>query len=62
LHQDVAALVERAQVAHQDPIETFFQVKALALKACGQEADISEAREQYGKRKVLPHLSESWFC
>ena len=62
LHQDVADLVARAQVARQDPLATFFQVKKLALQACGQQFDAPGALEQYGQRKVLPHLSESWFC
>jgi radical SAM superfamily enzyme YgiQ (UPF0313 family) len=62
LHQEVAALVESAQVARQDPVATFFQIKALALKACGQESPSDEAIERYGQRKVLPHLTESWFC
>lgn len=62
LHQEVAALVTQAQVAQQDPLVTFFQVKALALQACGQEANAASEFEQYGKRKILPHLSESWFC
>jgi radical SAM superfamily enzyme YgiQ (UPF0313 family) len=62
LHREIAELVERAQVARQDPLETFFQIKALALQTCGQEVDVSSEVEQYGKHKVLPHLSESWFC
>lgn len=62
LHQEVATLVEQAQVAHQEPVVTFFQLKALALQACGQQANAARDIEQYGQRKVLPHLSESWFC
>jgi hypothetical protein len=62
LHQEVAALVEQAQVARQDPVTTFFQIKSLALTACGQEVCACDEHEQYGTRKVLPHLSESWFC
>ena len=62
LHREVAELVEQAQVARQDPVVTFFHIKALALKACGREACSSGAIEQYGQRKVLPHLSKSWFC
>ncbi len=62
LHSEVAELVEQAQITRQDPVETFFQIKALALKACGQEACAANAAEQYGRSKVLPHLSESWFC
>lgn len=62
LHQEVAALVTRAQMVQQDPLITFFQVKALALQACGQQADPTSELERYGQRKVLPHLTESWFC
>lgn len=62
LHQEIAALVEQAQVAHQEPAITFFQLKALALQACGQQADAAQEIAQYGQRKILPHLSESWFC
>lgn len=62
LHQDVARLVERAQVTRQDPVATFFQVKALALHACGQQANTADEIKQYGARHVLPHLTESWFC
>lgn len=62
LHQEVAALVEQAQVTRQEPVMTFFQVKALALEACGQQFDVASEIEHYGQRKVLPHLSESWFC
>lgn len=62
LHQDVARLVEQAQVTRQDPLATFFQIKALALQACGQQTDVAGEIEQYGTGKVLPHLTESWFC
>ena len=62
LQQDVATLVAQAQVAQQDPIVTFFQVKALALQSCGQRANANHEIERYGQRKVLPHLTESWFC
>ncbi|MGH2509177.1 MAG: CUAEP/CCAEP-tail radical SAM (seleno)protein, partial [Ktedonobacteraceae bacterium] len=62
LHQEVVTLVSRAQVAQQDPLATFFQVKALALQACGQKADAASDLAQYGQRKILPHLTESWFC
>jgi hypothetical protein len=41
---------------------TFFQIKALALQACGQLANTARALRRYGQRKVLPHLSEAWFC
>lgn len=62
LHQEIAALVEQAQVAHQDPVVTFFQLKALALQACGRLVNVAHEIKRYGQSKVLPHLSESWFC
>lgn len=62
LQHAVSELVERAQTERQDPLETFFQIKTLALQTCGQLVSADDARAQYGQRKVLPHLSESWFC
>jgi radical SAM superfamily enzyme YgiQ (UPF0313 family) len=62
LHQAVSTLVEKAQSVQADPIETFFHIKALALEAKDQEMCVSCAIRDYGIRKVLPHLTESWFC
>ncbi len=62
LHQQVAALVEQAANEQTDAIDTFFHIKALALAAQGRSMDIGRAVEDYGTRKVLPHLTESWFC
>ncbi|HEY0753346.1 MAG TPA: CUAEP/CCAEP-tail radical SAM protein [Ktedonobacteraceae bacterium] len=62
LQREIAALVEQAQVSRQQPVVTFFQIKALALQACGRLANTARARKRYGQGKVLPHLSESWFC
>ena len=62
LHHAVSMLVEKAQNVQADPIETFFHIKALALAAYGQDMCVSCAIKGYGTRKVLPHLTESWFC
>jgi radical SAM superfamily enzyme YgiQ (UPF0313 family) len=62
LHQHVSKLVEQAQNVQADPIETFFHIKAIALAASGQDMCVSCAIKGYGTRKVLPHLTESWFC
>lgn len=62
LHKRVAALVEEAERIKADPVETFFQVKALALATEGRDFSVSRALSRYGRRKVLPHLTESWFC
>jgi len=62
LHERVAALVEQAEGVGADPIETFFHVKALALAAHDEDMNVTGAVQNYGARKVLPHLTESWFC
>ncbi len=62
LHEQIAALVETAEQSKADPVETFFQVKALALAQQGQNFVVSHAIQHYGPRKILPHLTETWFC
>lgn len=62
LQQRVAAIVATAAEAKADIIGTFFQVKAAALASQGQDFSISAAIEHYGTCKILPHLTESWFC
>lgn len=62
LQQEVAELVEQAELTRQNVVETFFQIKDLALKACGQRGCSGDEVARYGKSKVLPHLTESWFC
>ncbi|HZO75023.1 MAG TPA: CUAEP/CCAEP-tail radical SAM protein [Ktedonobacteraceae bacterium] len=62
LHGKIAALVESAEQSKADPVETFFQVKTLALALQGQDFSISHAMQHYGTRKILPHLTETWFC
>jgi len=62
LQRDIAALVEQAELAHASPIETFFHIKSLALSAAGDNLFISRAVENYGAAKVVPHLTEAWFC
>jgi radical SAM superfamily enzyme YgiQ (UPF0313 family) len=62
LQQQVASVVETGETCKMDPIETFFKVKALALAIQGQNFSLAEASQRYGTRKILPHLTESWFC
>jgi radical SAM superfamily enzyme YgiQ (UPF0313 family) len=62
LHGKVSALVEEAQRRAADPIETFFHIKALALATQGQDMCVSCGIGNYGARKVVPHLTETWFC
>jgi radical SAM superfamily enzyme YgiQ (UPF0313 family) len=62
LQRKAAKLVEQAQKVQADPIETFFHIKAMALSANAQDMCVSCAVKGYGTRKVLPHLTESWFC
>ncbi len=62
LHQKVASLTEEAELAKSNTIETFFHIKALTLSIIGKDLHIPEAVEHYGTPRVLPHLTESWFC
>jgi hypothetical protein len=64
LQKEIAKVVAAAeQSARTEAFTTFFQIKAVALTLAGNEAiSVAEAVEQYGERKVLPHLTETWFC
>ena len=62
LHSRVTELVEEAQRREADSVETFFHIKALALAAQGQDMCVSCGIGNYGARKVVPHLTETWFC
>ncbi|GCF11484.1 CUAEP/CCAEP-tail radical SAM (seleno)protein [Dictyobacter arantiisoli] len=62
LQAQIASLVEQADQMNTDSIMTFFQIKARALALQGQKFSAFKAMRQYGERKDLPHLSESWFC
>jgi radical SAM superfamily enzyme YgiQ (UPF0313 family) len=62
LQVKIAALVDKAECAQTDGLLTFFQVKTLAHTAMGQRFSTFKAFRQYGSQKILPHLTESWFC
>ena len=62
LHRDISGLVEKAQRVQADPIETFFSIKALAFAAAERDMCLSCSINDYGERKVIPHLTETWFC
>jgi radical SAM superfamily enzyme YgiQ (UPF0313 family) len=62
LHKNVSRVVEQAERTKSNPIETFFLIKAMALAATGKDLKVVEAVQEYGTPRVLPHLTESWFC
>jgi radical SAM superfamily enzyme YgiQ (UPF0313 family) len=62
LQQQIAKLVAKGETCQADPLMTFFEVKKLALKLHNERFLPWQAMQRYGKRKVLPHLTESWFC
>jgi len=62
LQQKVHDIVEQGETRQADPIETFFHLKAVTLAVLGQDFNVPAAVQHYGTRKVLPHLTESWFC
>lgn len=62
LYDQVSALVAEAQHGGADAVETFFHIKALALGAQGQDMCVTCGIRGYGTRKIVPHLTETWFC
>ncbi len=62
LQRQIAVLVEQAEQNKADSMLTFFQVQALVLAQQGKRLSVFRSLRQYGTPRVLPHLTESWFC
>ena len=60
LQRRVAAVVEEAAAAHEDAVETFAKVKAVALAAAGRPH--RHVPHLPPDRRRAPRLTESWFC
>ncbi len=62
LHHSVSAVVEEAASSDEDPMVTFYRVRALAYTARGdrQLEVVSETRQRFRSRP--PRLTEPWFC
>lgn len=62
LHQAVAAMVEEATRAEEDPAVTFCGVHALASAAHGNRMPAIALPGLSRQRKRPPRLTEPWFC
>ncbi|GAC1654979.1 MAG: hypothetical protein NVS4B12_27240 [Ktedonobacteraceae bacterium] len=62
LQRKIAQQVEQAERIQTNPVETFLRVKALVHTMQGTRLSLFKALRSYGTPKVLPHLTESWFC
>ena len=62
LQRKIAQQVEQAECLQGNTIETFLRVKVLVHAAQETRVSVFKALRSYGTPKVLPHLTESWFC
>lgn len=62
LQRKIAQQVEQAERLQTSSVETFLRVKALVSAMQGSRVSLFKALRSYGTPKVLPHLTESWFC
>ena len=62
LQRKIAQQVEQAECSQGNTVETFLRVKSLVYAAQGTRLSLFKALRSYGKPRILPHLTESWFC
>lgn len=62
LQRAVATAVEAGERARRDPYETFAVLKALALAASGEPTCTPRTGDVVLARRLVPGLTESWFC
>jgi radical SAM superfamily enzyme YgiQ (UPF0313 family) len=66
LHQQVNRLIEHATRRQQQPVDTFYQIRALAYQVLGDSRheidDKVEIATLAANRARPPRLTEAWFC
>ena len=62
LQRKIAQQVEQAEGSQASSVETFLRVKGLVNAVKGDRLSLFKALRSYGTPRVLPHLTESWFC
>ncbi|MBA2253167.1 MAG: radical SAM protein [Nitrospirales bacterium] len=61
LHQDISSAVEDAAKAEEDPIETFYRLRAMTYRKAGRAVPAIQ-RSRRARQSRPPRMSEPWFC
>ena len=61
LHQDISSAVEDAAKAAEDPIDTFYRLRAMTYRMAGRTVTAVH-RSRRAQQSRPPRMSEPWFC
>ena len=61
LHQDISSAVEEAAKAAEDPLDTFYRLRAMTYRKAGR-AMPTVHRSRRAQQSRPPRMSEPWFC
>lgn len=62
LHQEISSAVEEAAKAGEDPVDTFYRLRAITYRMAGREVSAVERSSRRPQKSRPPRLTEPWFC
>lgn len=62
LHREISAAVEDAAKTEEDPIDTFYRLRALTYRKAGRAVPVVLPRSVRSRESRPPRMSEPWFC
>jgi hypothetical protein len=62
LHQEISSAVEEAAKAGEDPVDTFYRLRAITYRMAGREVSAVERSSRRPQQSRPPRLTEPWFC
>ena len=61
LHQDISSAVEEAAKGEEDPLDTFYRLRAMAYRMAGRAIPAAHL-PRCAQQSRPPRMSEPWFC
>ena len=61
LHQNISSAVEDAAKVGEDPLDTFYRLRAMTYRTAGRAVPAAQ-RSRHAQQNRPPRMSEPWFC
>ena len=62
LHREISSAVEEAAKAGEEPVDTFYGLRAITYRMAGREVSAVQRSSRRSRQSRPPRLTEPWFC